>query len=320
MDAKVKMRLTWVQLYEKTANFSLTSRHCGISRPTLRKWVTRYQQLGLDGLLDQSRRPKTLARTLKLRLSIWSGLDSYVNDVSVLGAFRVNCYIYTLSTATIHKVLKQEGYGLLKPTRRPCKGRKRYQKEIPGERVNMDVCKIDAKLYQFTVIDDCTSLKVIRLYPNKKADSTLAFLEQVITEFPFPIQRIQTDRGEEFMAHKVQYRLMELGIKFRPTKPRSPHLNGKVERTQRTDLEEFYSLVEIKATDLAEQLQRWQEYYNRERRHRSIGKSPWQKWQGLSDKTPTTEQVYSQYDRSKERIQSADYQRDRRRARWFCSS
>ncbi len=54
------------------------------------------------------------------------------------------------------------------------------------------------------------------------------------------------------MACQVQYRLMALGIKFRPTKPRSPRLNGKLEHTQRTDLEEFYSLVDSKAPDLAE--------------------------------------------------------------------
>ena len=58
MDPKVKMRLGWVQFYQKTDNFSLTSRRCGISRPTLRKWVSRYQESGLEGLLDRSRRPK----------------------------------------------------------------------------------------------------------------------------------------------------------------------------------------------------------------------------------------------------------------------
>ena len=58
MDPKVKMRLGWVQFYKKTDTFSLTSRRCGISRPTLRKWVSRYQESGLEGLLDRSRRPK----------------------------------------------------------------------------------------------------------------------------------------------------------------------------------------------------------------------------------------------------------------------
>ncbi|EKI30016.1 integrase core domain protein, partial [Escherichia coli ARS4.2123] len=50
---------------------------------------------------------------------------------------------------------------------------------------------------------------------------------------PFPIQRSQTDRGREFFAVKVQERLKEYGIKFRPNKPASPHLNGKVERSQK---------------------------------------------------------------------------------------
>lgn len=45
------------------------------------------------------------------------------------------------------------------------------------------------------------------------------------------------------------------GIKFRPIKPASPHLNGKVERSQRTDIEEFYATVNLKAPDLSQQLQ-----------------------------------------------------------------
>jgi len=57
----------------------------------------------------------------------------------------------------------------------------------------MDVCKIAPSLYQYTAIDDCTRVKVVDLYPNKRAHSTLAFLEQVIETFPFPIQRLQTD-------------------------------------------------------------------------------------------------------------------------------
>jgi hypothetical protein len=38
---------------------------------------------------------------------------------------------------------------------------------------------------------------------------------------------------------------MEYGIKFRPLKPASPHFNGKAERSQRTDLEEFYATVDL---------------------------------------------------------------------------
>jgi transposase InsO family protein len=56
----------------------------------------------------------------------------------------------------------------------------------------------------------------------------------MIEEFPFPIQRIQSDRGREFFAEKVQLKIMEYCIKFRPVKPASPLLNGKVERSQKT--------------------------------------------------------------------------------------
>ncbi len=101
----------------------------------------------------------------------------------------------------------------------------------------------------------CTRYKVMALYPRRTAENTIKFLDKVIEETPFPIQRIQTDRGREFFAYKVQECLMRWGIKFRPVKPRSPHLNGKVERSQRTDFDEFYAAVPLDGPDLTEQLQ-----------------------------------------------------------------
>ena len=41
----------------------------------------------------------------------------------------------------------------------------RYGKEIPGERVQLDVMKVRNEAYQFTAIDDCTRLRTIRVYP-----------------------------------------------------------------------------------------------------------------------------------------------------------
>lgn len=77
---------------------------------------------------------------------------------------------------------------------------------------------------------------------------------------PFPIQRLQIDRGREFFAYVFQERMMEYGIKFRPNKPASPHLNGKVERSQKTDLEEFWSTVDLMSPNLEKQLDEWQIY------------------------------------------------------------
>jgi hypothetical protein len=55
---------------------------------------------------------------------------------------------------------------------------------------------------------------------------------------------------------------MDWSIKFRPTKPRSPHLNGKIERTQRADLEEFWATADPKLVDLQQRLDEWQRFYN----------------------------------------------------------
>jgi transposase InsO family protein len=79
----------------------------------------------------------------------------------------------------------------------------------------------------------------------------------MIEEMPFPVQAVQTDRGREFFAYCFQEKLMQYAIKFRPIKPASPHLNGKVERSQRTDLDEFYPTVDPKSPDLQERLQEW---------------------------------------------------------------
>ena len=88
---------------------------------------------------------------------------------------------------------------------------------------------------------------MLRLYGRRTAANTLDFLEAVLEEIPFPIPRIQTDRGREFFAFKVQKRPMKVGVKFRPNKPGSPHLNGKVERSQMTDKLEFYATVDTQS-------------------------------------------------------------------------
>ena len=83
----------------------------------------------------------------------------------------------------------------------------------------MDVCKIGAGLYQYTAIDDCSRYQVVGVFSRKTVASTLTFLEQVVEEMPFSIQRIQTDRGQEFFAYRVQDLLRQWSIKFRPLAP-----------------------------------------------------------------------------------------------------
>ncbi len=108
-------------------------------------------------------------------------------------------------------------------------------------RKGADGCLQDSKKpNQYTAYRDCTRYKVLSIYKRRTAN-TLIFLDEAMDRMPFPIQHIQTDRGQEFFAYGVQQLLKEYGIKFRSIKLASPHLNGKVERSQRTDLDEFYS-------------------------------------------------------------------------------
>ena len=86
----------------------------------------------------------------------------------------------------------------------------RYSKEIPGERVQLDVMKVRNGAYRFTAIDDCTRLRTIRIYPNKKAENTIHFLGEILNTFPFPVQRIQTDWGTEFFNYDFQYEFYQI--------------------------------------------------------------------------------------------------------------
>jgi len=297
MNAEIRKRLRWIELYKQIKNHSVVSLKCGISRPTLRKWVRRYEEDGVAGLASKSRRPiNSPARRIHARERGWIlefrkrrfGSRRLQSELERTHSFAV-------SRTTIDKVLNRADVRPLSRGKLNRKQTNRYAKEVPGERLQMDTCKIGPALYQYTAIDDCTRIRVLALSSRRTATNTLAFLEKVIEELPFPIQRIQTDRGREFFAYSVQRRLREYGIKFRPVKPASPHLNGKVERSHRTDLEEFYATVDLKASDLDVCLSEWQDHYNHFRPHGSLaGRTPWEKWQELAKITPYWEDGRSQ--------------------------
>ena len=175
----------------------------------------------------------------------------------------------------------------------------------------MDTCKIAPGLYQYTAVDDCTRYRVLRVYSRRTEYNTLDFLDCVLEKMPFPIQRIQTDRGREFFAVIVQERLKQYGIKFRPNKPASPHLNGKVERSQKTDKIEFYSTIDLSSPDLDILLAEWQHYYNWERPHGAHkGKTPVERYCELIDQTPLSEEVALNYHPEEEYIQEQNYSRE----------
>jgi hypothetical protein len=112
-----------------------------------------------------------------------------------------NCW---LSTSTIWKVLRRNQ--AKPPQRRRCAKPKRFSRKVPGECVQLDTRKIARGIYQYTAVDDCTRLRVLGIYPRRTAKNSVHFLEEcLLHEFPFPIQRIQTDRGGEFFGCGITF-------------------------------------------------------------------------------------------------------------------
>ena len=79
---------------------------------------------------------------------------------------------------------------------------------------------------------------------------------------PFRIRTIRTDRGHEFQA-LFHWHVADLGMEHVYIKPRTPQLNGKVERSHRTDKDEFYQLLTYRDdVDLEKKLAVWERFYN----------------------------------------------------------
>ena len=306
--ATLKARRTWVSLYQQTGDAGLVCRRCGISRPTLRKWHRRFQEQGDEGLTSRSRRRRTLPER---KLSpTQEGVLLALRKTRRLGPKRLQSELLRrerlhLSTSTIWHSLKRNSVSAtLRPPKQRVSGTKRYSLEVPGQRVQIDSCKIGKGIWQFTAVDDCTRFRVLGLYSDHQAVRAVDFIrERVLKEFPFPIQRIQTDRGSEFMAAEFQDLLRAHKVKFRPNPPRSPHLNGKVERSQQTDKIELWSGVDLSSglDQLRAEQREWQRYYNEDRVHSALGRqTPQQKLDSVREKIPPLDSLHQAFDPSKE--------------------
>ena len=310
-ERAVRQRLKWVAAYREIGDAGVVCRRYGISRPTLRKWLRRFDADGEAGLKERSRRPLS-SPAKKVSADVEQRILSLRRERH-LGVKRIRAELRRLhdvhlSSAVIHKALVRHELNVVPRRKRARHKPKRYSRPVPGDRVQMDVCKIRPGLYQFTALDDCSRYLVAGLARRASATATLAFLDQVLDEMPFAIQRIQTDRGTEFFAEKVQRRLMAETIKFRPIPPRSPHLNGKVERAQRTVLEEFWTTVDARAPDVSDQLAVWVHHYNWDRAHEALGgRCPIDRVCERLDKTPLWGDVGAAYDEARERIQVREY-------------
>lgn len=194
-----------------------------------------------------------------------------------------------MSVRGVHKVLKREK--LVRSKRRMFRENIWKPKStIPGELVEIDVAlmrKFKGKwIYQFTAIDCCTRWRFLKLYSEQHALNAAKFLDEVVKAAPFKVQGVKTDNGSIFTnrysgayksigkrkkhifdqtcaSHKIIHYLID---------PGKPAQNGKVERSHRTDREEFWNRTSFSSLEqLAEKQQVYLDWYNNEREHLGIG-------------------------------------------------
>ena len=264
-----------------------------VPRSTFYHWKKRYDQEGRAGLFrkkpiafnhPRKSSPEVVDKILELRREYH------------IGALRIMYYLdryhgIKISESTVSRVLRAHGVGQLpKSAPRRSIHTKRYAKKVPGHHVQVDVKFLRLKdregktirRYQYTAIDDATRIRALQVYPKHNQICAIKFIDYVISRFPFRISTVRTDRGHEFQA-RFHWHVEDLGIQHVYIKPRAPHLNGKVERSHRTDQTEFYQLLTYKDdVDLHAKLEAWENFYNYDRPHISLdGQTPYEVMKSL---------------------------------------
>jgi transposase InsO family protein len=272
-----------------SANVAFTCRHFGISRETYYQWKRAYLAHGEQGLINS----KPCPENPKLRTA--PPIEEkiiYLRRNYHFGQVRISWYLaryhdIKISAGAVYKVLKRHGLNRL-----PDRQRKRsiptirYEKQVPGHHVQVDVKFLDFKTedghkvryFQYPAIDDATRIRALKIYKKHTQQNAIDFADYVIAKFPFRINTIRTDNGHEFQV-KFHWHLEDMGVRHAYIKPRTPRLNGKVERSHGTDQREFYQLLTYKDdVDLNAKLAEWEAFYNYHRPHGSLGgKTPYER-------------------------------------------
>jgi transposase InsO family protein len=272
----------------------------GISRPTAYKWLRRYLSEGSEGLRDRSSRPHRSPRRCSSELE-WRIVD--LRRRRKAGPWRIGEEL-GVAPSTVHRVLVRHGISRLAWMDRPT-GRviRRYERSRPGELVHVDTKKLGrippggghrvhgreatkhlkrrgtGFEYVHSMVDDHSRLAYSEIHAAEDGPTAAASLQRAIRFFhqhQIRIERVLTDNAFCY-RHSNDWQLLldEHGIGHRLIQPYRPQTNGKVERFNRTLLDEWaYASVFTSNQQRAEALTSWLERYNYHRTHAAIGAPP----------------------------------------------
>jgi transposase InsO family protein len=271
-----------------SGNISFTCRHFGISRETFYQWKRAHRAGGNHALINS--KPCPANPKLRTKPEVEQKI-LYLRRTYHFGPLRISWYLHRyhgikISTGGIYRVLKRHELNCL-PGRQRQRSipTLRYEKRVPGHQIQVDVKFLDfvapegrrVRRFQYTAIDDATRVRALKIYHQHTQQNAIDLLNYVVSKFPFRIKTVRTDNGHEFQA-KFHWHVEDLGMRHVYIKPRTPRLNGKVERSHGTDQREFYQLLTYKDdVDLQATLSEWEAFYNYHRPDGSLqGKTPYE--------------------------------------------
>ncbi|MFI1761914.1 IS481 family transposase [Streptomyces sp. NPDC020800] len=281
----------------------------GISRPTAHKWVRRWRAEGEAGLHDRSSRPRTTPhRTTPDREAAVCAL----RQARKLGPARIGP-ILDLPVSTVHRILTRHGLNRLswldRPTGEPIR---RYERSRPGELVHVDIKKLGnipdgggwrtvgrtagdrnrqatteqrksctpviGYSYIHSAVDDHSRLAYSEVLANEKQETAAAFWQRAqafFTAHGITVERVLTDNGSCYKSRLFTQTLAAAGIAHKKIRPYRPQTNGKVERFNRTLLEEWaYLRPYTSNTERTEALTDFLHTYNHHRCHTALNGHP----------------------------------------------
>ncbi|MDD5703304.1 MAG: integrase core domain-containing protein [Dehalococcoidales bacterium] len=292
---KARQRLKCFDCYNSRGhNARLTCRYFGISPQTFYRWKRRYNPGHLASLEDCShhhrhlRQPGYSVELIDAVLGLREECPRWGKDKLVV---LLRCEEFACSASTVGRILhKLKERGILKePIPNHISARKRqrqrpyavrkpkdYLAEEPGDIVEVDTLDVrplpGVILKHFTARDIISRWDVLEAHSRATANIASGFIDILLKRMPFPVKAIQVDGGSEFQD-TFEEECQRRGIKLFVLPPRSPKLNGHVERAQRTHTEEFYEVTDtsFKLSDLNQALLKWEKVYNTIRPHQALG-------------------------------------------------